>query len=436
MFEDLLVEQNPHWSGEFYPEGLTRDCFSKLLSYLPLNLVVSITGVRRGGKSTLVKQLINHLIGEEKVHPKNILFVNLEHPYFIQYAHDVNYLQKLYEDYLKLARPKGKIYCFLDEIQFFADWPIFIKSHYEQKKVKFVITGSNSYLLSHELLTMLSGRTLPLYVFPLSFHEYLHSKLGHRIEDQIASSKYRHEIRALLEDYLHFGGFPEVALHSQTPSVTYDILNAYSKSILYQDVASRLKIKKPIDLEKLFYYLISHVGSPFSYKSLSKAIDLSDKTIKEYLDSIKDSQLLFEFNTFSYSLKHQMSSEKKCYAIDTGMVNAVAFKFSENRGKIFENAVYLQLKRSFQEVYHYQTRSGFNVDFVTKQGTSFQLIQACADLRNEETRQREIRALVEGAKEMRLIEGLIITEDEEFEITVEAVKIKAVPLYKYLILVF
>ena len=144
MFENVLIEQNPHWENKSYPEGIHRDSFEKIKEYLDVPHVISITGVRRSGKSTLLKQLINFLIGQKKILPSNILFINLEHPYFAQYSNDVKYLEKLFEDYLKIASPKGLIYCCLDEIQFFKNWPIFIKAHYEQKNVKFVITGSNS----------------------------------------------------------------------------------------------------------------------------------------------------------------------------------------------------------------------------------------------------------------------------------------------------
>lgn len=116
---------------------------------------------------------------------------------------------------------------------------MFVKAHYEQGNIKFAITGSNSFLISHELLTLLSGRTLPIEVFPLSMQELISAKTKIKKLETIELARHRHEIRALLDEYLQFGGFPDVALHLNK-EIAYDILNAYSKTILYQDVASRL----------------------------------------------------------------------------------------------------------------------------------------------------------------------------------------------------
>lgn len=434
MFENVLIEQNPHWENKKYPEGAARDCFAKIKEYLPLPHVISVTGVRRSGKSTLLKQLINFLIEDQKIPPMNILFVNLEHPYFSQYSTEIKYLEKIFEDYLKIASPQGTIYCFLDEIQFFTNWPVFVKAHYEQKNVKFVITGSNSFLMSHELLTLLSGRTVPIEVYPLSFSEFVRATTKIDLKNVVTLSKHRHQLRNLLDRYLQFGGFPEIALQNNE-NISNDILNAYSKTILYQDVASRLNLKKPLDLERLFYYLISHIGTPFSYSSLAKIFDLSDKTIKEYITAFAEANLLFEIDKFSFSLKHQVRSAKKIYSIDTGMANAAAFKFSENLGRLFENVVFLELQRNGVEVYYYKTRSDYEIDFVVKKGKIIQLLQVSMDLGNENTKAREIRALVQAVQELKLERGIIITSNEEEELLIEGVNIDIIPLYKFLTIV-
>jgi predicted AAA+ superfamily ATPase len=429
MFESVLAEQNPHWAGTLFLEGVCRQYFSDVLAYLDLPQVISITGVRRSGKSTLLKQTINFLIKEKKVPAKNILFANLEHPYFSQYSDQVKYLEVLFEDYLKLADPKGKIYCFLDKVQFFNKWPVFIKSHYEQKGIKFLITGSNSFLMSHDLITLLSGRTLPIEVFPLSFSEVFKSKAMIETLDPLVVEQQKHSIRRLLDSFLRYGGFPEIVLLDD-PKLSDDILNAYAKTILYQDVATRLNLKKPFDLEKLFYYLSSHIGSQFSYSGLSEIFDLSDKTIKEYVSALVDANLLFEVNRFYYSLKKQIRAEKKFYAIDTGMINAIAFKFSENLGKLFENVVYLELRRQKKEVYYYRTTADYEVDFIAKYKEQIELIQVCMDL-HEKAEVREVRSLVQAAKELRLTEGILITPDISKQWVIDGITINAIPLYKF-----
>jgi len=431
MFEEIIVGQNPHWSEELYPEGFHRQYFAKLLEFLPLPHVISVLGARRVGKSTLLKQLINHLIKDKKVQPKNIFFMNLEHPYLTQYAQDVVFLEKVFEDYLKVARPEGFIYCFLDEVQFFKDWPVFVKAHYEQKKVKFVITGSNSSLLSADLMTLLSGRTLPIEMLPFSFEELAREK--HLVSNSdIDLVRNKNKLRQLMDDYVRYGGFPEIVLAASKTTAS-DVLNAYTKSVLYQDVAPRLQLKKPLDMERLFVYLMSTIGTPFSYHSLSKIFDLSDKTIKEYVEAFTDSYLLFPIDRFSYSVKQQVRSLKKCYALDSGHVNAMAFKFSENRGRLLENIIYLELRRRNREVYSYKTENDLEVDFITKNGSALSLIQVTQTLNNEATRKREIRALQVAMEEMQQKNGIIITLDEEEEITFDDCMIQVIPAYKFLI---
>lgn len=429
MFEVVLAEQNPHWTGALYTEEIERQSFKDVLKYLKLPQVVSIMGVRRAGKSTLLKQTINYLISEG-IPPTNLLFVNLEHPYFSQYAEDLQYLEKIYEDYLKIANPKGPIYCFLDEVQFFKDWPIFVKAHYEQKNVKFFITGSNSFLLSHDLLTLLSGRTLPIEIYPLSFSEFVLAKTTIQDMTPIAFAQHRHEIRRLFDQFLQLGGFPEITL-LQDKSLSNDILSSYAKTILYQDVASRLRLKKPLDLERLFYYLSSHIGSPFTYNSLAKLFDLTDKTIKDYIKALIDAYLLYEVDKFSFSLKQQIRSPKKVYAIDTGMINAIAFKVAGNHSKLFENIVFLELKRRKKEIYYYKTAEDYEVDFITRTHGKIELIQVCIDL-HEQAETREVRSIVHAAKEFSLTEGIIITPDLNKEWVVEEITIRAIPIYQFI----
>jgi hypothetical protein len=429
VFEDILIEQNPHWVGNLYEEGIVRSYLAKLLQYLTTQMIVSIIGVRRAGKSTLLKQLINNLILQQKVHPQNILFLNLEQPYFSPYAKDVRYLQKIYEEYLKIMDPQGTHYVILDEVQFFKDWPIFVKALYEKKKIKFILTGSNSTLLSDELATLLSGRTLALEVFPLSFQELARAN-NLTISTSVTISSNRHKLAALLDRFLKFGGFPEVAFNADT-SLAYDILGAYAKTILYQDVAPRLQLRKSVELERLFVYLISNIGKPYSYANLSEVFDLSDKAIKEYVTAYSDSYLLFELEMFDFSLKKQMRNPKKIFSIDPGQVNSVAFLFSENLGRLLENAVFLELRRHGLEVYYYKTKNNLEIDFLAKKNLQISLVQVSWHMQKVETRARELKALFVGLEELQLNNGLLITYDTKEEIREKNKYIHVIPAYEF-----
>ena len=420
MFENVLKEQNPHWIETSTNQWIKRFQFEKLLQLLSTPHIISVAGVRRAGKSTLLKQLIHHLITVESVLPENILFLNLEHPYFASYANDVKNLHIIFEDYLRLMNPSGKCHVFLDEVQFFNDWPIFVKALYEQKKYKFFVTGSNSALLSSDLMTLLSGRTLPIEMYPLSFSEMM----THHNLTPLSPS---HQIKYLWDKYLKFGGFPDVAL-TDNETVAKDILAAMGKSILYQDVTARLKIKKPVDLERLFFYLISNISTQYTYKKLAELFHLNDKTVKEYIEAIHESNLLFQTEKFSYSLKSQMRNPKKPYAIDTGLVNSIAFKFSENRGRLIENIVFLELKRRGFEVFYYKTKNDYEVDFLIKHQNEYQLIQVSSTIDDPKTSEREVQALKKAALEINVSGSLIITEDEKCVID----DINVVPIYEFL----
>jgi len=430
MFEETIVDQNPHWSGDTYIEGVPRKILNKVIAYLDLPHIISIVGVRRAGKSTLIKQAINFLIQTKGIPPKNILFLNLETPQFSRYRTDVTYLERIYEDYLKLASPNGTVFCFLDEVQFFTEWQVFVKSHYEGKKIKFIVTGSNSRLLSSEFITLLSGRTLPLEVFPFSFGEFLTAK-GLTVTDEVSLLKKRHRVRHLMDEYLHFGGFPEPSFVSEQ-ATKKEILVMYARNILYRDIAPRFTVKKPLELENLFFYLMSNISSLYTYNKLSKLVEISDKTIKDYLSYFTDAYLLFTIDLFNFSVKRQIKSPKKVYAIDTGMARASSFSFSEDTGHYLENLVFIELKRKGREIYYYKTANDLEVDFACKEGNRLTgLVQVSKEMQTDKVRKREIRALIKAMDETGLSQATIVTYEDEEIIRAEGKTINIIPAYKY-----
>ena len=432
MFEEILVIQNPHWTNEPYDSGVKRACFAQLLEYLDTGQIVAVTGVRRAGKSTIVKQLIDYLIHFRKIPPENILFFNLEHPYLSPYREDITILQRIYEDYLKIAQPKGNVFIFLDEVQFFREWPIFVKSHHETKKAHFVITGSNAAMLSSDMVTMLSGRSLPLEVFPFSLREIACNR-GIDIDNPSQVALKTPEIKHLIDELLEYGGFPTVALRTLNQTA-FDILGAHARTVLLQDVVPRLGARKPEDLEKFYVYIVSNISKLFTYLGLSKLFGLSDKSIKEYLEAFSDAHLLYEVDIFSYSLKKQMRSQKKVYSIDTGQANAMGFRFSANRGRLLENLIFIELKRLQLEVYYFKSATGHELDFVVKRGVALSLIQITWDLNDLETRERELRGLREAMAELHCETGTIIVIEPDFSKEPLEQGITVIPAYKYLMM--
>lgn len=433
MFENVIVDQNPHWDGTLYEEGVPRTILAKVKEYLDLPHIIALVGVRRCGKSTLARQTINHLIRDNGVPPRNILLLNLENPQFSRYRNQVSYLEQAYEDYFKLVSPEGMVYCFFDEVHFFTEWQVFVKSRYELKNIKFIITGSNSHLLSSEFITLLSGRALPIEVYPFSFIEFVTAK-GIKLSDGIARTKERNRLRGLHDEYLREGGFPEIC-PLDSPATKNEIMVMYARNILYQDIAPRFSIKKTVDLENLFFYLASNISSLYSYNKLADLTGLNDKTVKEYLGYFADAYLLFNLDRFSFSVREQIKSPKKVYAIDTGMAGAVGFSFSKNLGHFLENMVYLELRRRGSgHLYYFKTDNGLEVDFAeTSGGKVTRLIQVVQDLGEEKTKSREMRALVKAMDETGLQHGEIVTYEEEDCFTVSNKSIRLIPAYKFLL---
>jgi len=432
MFENVIADSNPHWDNTPYQEGQKRELLDKIMEYIELPHIISLVGIRRSGKSTLARQIINRLIKEKGVSPKNILFLNLENPTFSRYRNDITYLERAYEDYLNLVSPKGFIYCILDEVHFFPEWQIFVKSLYEKKNIKFIVSSSNSQLIAGEYITMLSGRCLPVDVYPFSFNEFSSAKKLD-LKDRVTVSAKRNLVRKYFEEYLNFGGFPETTFIDDN-NMKKEILSMYAKNILYQDIAPRFGVKKIVELENLFFYLASNITSLFTYNRLSNLTGLSDKTVKDFMGYFEDAYLLFNIDQYSFSARHQIKSPKKIYSIDPGITASVGFNFSENAGRLLENAVYIELKRRKFDLFYYKTSTGGEVDFACcNKGKIIRLVQVCKEIGDEKTRNRELKALVRALEETGLDKGLIITNEDEDELTINSKTISILPAYKFFV---
>ena len=379
--KNILIEQNPHWNSRIN-SSITREKLAQLIDYLPLRQVITISGIRRCGKSTLAKQAINHLL-TTGVNPYNILFVNLEQPYFLEYKHDANYLNTIYDEYLKLANPKGKTYVIFDEVQFFENWQVFIKSKYESSDIKFIITGSNSSLLSNDLNTLLSGRTLGIHLETFSFKEFLdykqitYSNEIERISNRIAIARAK-------EEYLKWGGFYEV-FDEEQEHIKKEILIAYAKNIIYQDIVPRYGIRNSSELERLFFYLLSTATGILNYSKLAEIFDISDKSIKEYIGYFEEVFLLKRMDRYHTKPKEKIRSSKKIYVNDNGFLQ-IAPKHSKNLGTALENKVFNVLYANDNSVTY--MREKYEVDFYSQET----LYQVAYDIEDEKTRKRELGA--------------------------------------------
>jgi len=429
MFEKFIVEQNKHWEKDPIDAGFPRVVLADLVKYLDIRQIVALIGVRRSGKSTIAKQLVKFLIKEKKVNPKNILFLNLESPALNRFKSDPGNLQKIFDEYLELAEPKGKIFVFLDEAQFFSDWQVFVKSLYERGGVKFFITGSNSRLLSAEMATLLSGRSIAKSIYPFSFREMAGIRKI-EIGDRMEIIRNEGKLKKVFGEYLKNGGFPEIVLE-KSGEIKKEILANYYKNILYQDIVPRFEVKKTKEIENLLLYLFSNIGQGYSYNSLAGFLKMNDKTVKEYIGFFEKSFLLFEISNYQYSLKKQENYPKKAYAIDNGFISAVSFSFSENYGRFLENAVFLGLLEAGKEIYYHFEKH--ECDFVVKKGRKITEALQVTKILDNNNEKRELAGLLEAMEKFNLKEGLIITESHEEERKIKGKKIKIIPAWKWLL---
>lgn len=424
MFEKIIVEQNKHWSGIKQETGIPREKLQQIIPYINKKQILVITGIRRAGKSYLLKQVQEYL-RDKKTNIKNILFLNLETPYFDEYREKVLYLEKIFEEYLSLAEPHGKIFVFLDEVQFFKNWQVFVKAKYETETIKFFLTGSNSWLLSSEYATLLSGRTIHFELYPFSFREFCSAK-NINIQSKIAIVANEIKIKKALKEYLQWGGFPEI-LFVDSEDQKSEILINYYNNIIYRDIIPRFGIVNIRQTQELAHYLLSNIGKATSYNQLSKLIGLSDKTIKEYIYYFIQGYLLFEVNMYAPSLKKQIVNLKKVYAGDIGFTRALGFSFSDDRGRFLENIVFLELKRRGCEVYYFKDKR--ECDFIIKERKkNMKAIQVCSQL-TLENKAREIAGLKDAMESLQIKRGTILTLDQEESIG----KISVIPVWKWLL---
>lgn len=437
MNKENIIEVLNEWNfwNKDIPVGVERTNYlNKLLEFISSNKIISIIGIRRSGKSTLIKQLAKKLI-ENGLSPVNILIINFEEPMFENI--DRAFLLKMYQAYMEIISPNSKPYIFLDEVQNVKGWERFVRSLQEKNEAYIIVTGSSSKLLSEELATVLTGRQLYFEVFPLSFQEFVNfrNKEIKNKKDILLNST---EVKRYFREYLQIGGFPEIVLNPNE-EFRKRVLVSYYEDIINRDIVNRFSIKKVNQLKALVRFYVTNIASPISFNSISKFIKLPVETIRRYSSYVEISNLIFFIKRFSFSIKEQENSARKVYSIDTGLSNRVGFKFSEDRGRSIENMVAIKLKTfqmlyPFIEIYYWKNHHGDKeVDFVVKEKLKVKkLIQVCWDLSNENTKKREINALLKAMDECKIDTGYIITEEHEDEESIKGKKIIYIPLWKWL----
>ncbi|MCZ7380349.1 MAG: ATP-binding protein [Candidatus Methanoperedens sp.] len=404
--------------------GISRDAYlNKLDRLAKTEQIVAMTGVRRSGKSTLMKQFIKKKIASG-IDRASFLYVNFEETKFSGLL-TPEFLQQIYEAFLEIIKPNEKPWIFLDEVQNVPNWERFVRGLHEKREANIFISGSTAKLLGKELGTLLTGRWVEMKTYPLDFREFLLFKQM-KIENKMDMLSNKVRIKQLLREYLEFGGFPLVALKEEKE----EILRRYFDDIVERDIAMRHKIRKTEKLKALARYYLTNFSSHVSYRAIAKFIGLSLDSIERYSTYMAEAYLLFFVQKYSYSLKEQEVNPRVVYGIDAGLINITGFRFSDNLGKLYENAVFLSLLEGGKEVYYFKNRG--ECDFLIKEGQRVvRAIQVSYEVK--ENKEREVNGLLEAMDAFKLKEGLIITEDREDEERIDGREIVYMPLWKWLL---
>ena len=429
-----ILEEWNCWSKPFR-DSFSRNTYEKeVLAKSTTNEILFVKGVRRSGKSTILRNHVENLIASG-VPKEEILFVNLEDPRFVPFL-SLSLLEEIKKAYLYYLSPKSKPYIFLDEVQNIEEFEKWLLKEYELDTAHLFATGSNSKLLSREIGSSLSGRYLDVEVLPLSFREFLAFK-GVTIISYYELVSKQLILEKLFEEFMNFGGFPQVVL-IESIELKEAELKSYYDSILLRDIVARYKLNDFRSLEKLSVTLLSSIANPMSLNRLKNRLGVSFDMVNRYLEYLENSYMIQTIPLFDWSLQKQFSNPKKIYSIDTGLSKRVSFEVGKRIGDLLENIVYLELKRRFEEIYYFKTEQGYEVDFLIKDREEItHLIQVSQTLKDNKTKKRELRALIKASKELKHINHtklLLITMDSSSVELVDGVEIEVLNVIEWCIM--
>ena len=358
--------------------------------------VLVISGIRRCGKSVLLQQIRSQQTEQD-------YYMNFDDERLINFK--VDDFQTLYEAFIELFGEQKTFY--FDEIQNIPGWERFVRRLHDSG-CKVFVTGSNANMLSRELGTHLTGR-------------YWQQKDFYTTTGKSILKRY-------FDEYVKTGGFPR---YIKDPNTNY--LSTLYENIIYKDVVTRNKLNGERELLEMVYYLASNATKRFSYTSLAKTIGIKHtETVKNYLEYLENTYLLFQVMKFDWSVKKQMNNQKKVYFIDNAIIGKVGFNATDNIGQLLENLVFIEIKRQRKDVYYHD--DGIECDFIMREnGHIVSACQVTRSMKDEKTRQREINGLVSALNAYNLTEGMVLTDDETEEITIDNKKIHIIPIWRWLL---
>jgi len=362
----------------------------KIMPYIDTPFVKILSGVRRCGKSTILKMVIEKL-RELGISDERILTYSLDS---LQYEGMT--AKMLYNEVKEKLTSEGKTYLFLDEVQEVKDWEKAVNSFMTDFDVDLYVTGSNSRMLSSEISTYLTGRYISFRVFPLSFTEYLEF----RKQSLVNAGESRPYLTQKEEfaRYLRFGGFPALHLQEYSVDEAYTIVKDIYNSTIYTDIVKRSQIRKVDQLERIVKFAFDNIGRTFSAASISKYLKserrtIDNETVYNYLSKLESAFILHRCSRYDIQGKEILKTQEKFYVCDPAMKYSVLGYTPDSIAAMLENVVYLELMRRGYEVTIGQLASG-EIDFVATKQENKIYIQIAERIEREETERREYNRLL------------------------------------------
>ncbi|MDI6737821.1 MAG: ATP-binding protein [Nanoarchaeota archaeon] len=411
--------------------GKTREELKQAMPFADdFKFALLIPGIRRAGKTFLCKQMLKEKISLG-IEPAQTLYANFEDPSLEPYL-SAKGLDELYREYRYFINKDKQAFIVLDEIQDVKSWEKWVRIMLEKNEnAKFILTGSSSRLLSKRASIVMTGRKITFTLFPLTLGNFfLFKEYEQKRFESYASMEF------LLSEYIEYGGFPAIVLCEKERKRGY--LKELFDDIVLKDIAAKYGLNET-EVRKLAILLINSFSSLISVKRLKEAMaaagsaGISPTTINRYLGYFAETSLFLFVPVFSYKIRESMRYPRKAYCIDTGLINAVTLKFSENIGRLYENMVAVQLarKHGIENIFYWKDSTG-EVDFVIKVGANIKsIVQVCYGIKS--AREREISSLLQAGKEMKCDSLLVITMEEEGEESVSGKTIRYAPLWKWLL---
>ena len=357
----------------------------RIMAYTDAPFVKVLTGVRRCGKSTILKMIMEKLEKERNVPVERIVSMR-----FDSMEYEDMTAKEMYAAAKDRISPDGKTYFFLDEVQEIKGWEKVVNSLSTDYDVDLYVTGSNSRMMSSEIATYLTGRYVSFHIFTLSFAEYLTFK------EKYAILK---DVHAELADYIRIGGFPATHLQEYAQDEVYTIVHDIYNSTIFSDIVKRNQIRKVDQLERVVKYAFSNVGNTFSAKSIADYLKaerrtIDNETVYSYLEKLEKAYLLHRCSRYDLQGKEILKTQEKFYLADTALRYSVLGFTPDSVAASLENVVYLELCRRGYQVYIGKTPDG-EVDFVAERLGKKLYVQVTQEIRSEKTERREYDRLLE-----------------------------------------